>query len=117
MEQKVECFDTRLTAENIDECSARLRAFLNTLKLARRDVSRYVLIVEEILLRNRDELGEQCPVRLRTGTRFFRPVVSLSISSKSEAAVERPDSRSPVRTFWILPSPAAMPRLPEAAKP
>ena len=38
-------------------------------------------------------------------------------SSKSALAVVRPDRRSPSRTFWIFPRPAAIPRLPFALKP
>lgn len=71
-----------LTAETIDDFSAKIREHLTTAGLPKRDVTRFALTAEEIMLRSSGErengtYGTQ--VRLTTGARFLRPFFSLEI--------------------------------------
>ncbi|MDO4816334.1 MAG: cation:dicarboxylase symporter family transporter [Bacillota bacterium] len=60
-----------------------VRSFLTECKLPKRDVIRYAITIEEILLKTSDNIGAEIPVRLITGTRFFRPYVALELDGKS----------------------------------
>lgn len=80
MEPKTKEFELILSAEAVDACSERVREYLTELKLARRDVTRYALSVEEILLKSMDALGQGVAVRLRLGKRFFRPYIEVGVA-------------------------------------
>ncbi len=79
MDSKIKEFQMILNAETVDACSERVREYLTGLKLARRDVTRYALSVEEILLKSMDAIGQGAAVCLRMGTRFFRPYIELGV--------------------------------------
>ena len=83
MKQNTEIYESKLCAETVDEFSERVREFLTECKLPKRDVLRYAMTIEEILLKTSDNTAEEIPVRLITGTRFFRPYVALELDGKS----------------------------------
>ena len=94
MENKTVIFETYLTSEAIDECSDRVRSFLTEQKIDKRDVIRYAMTVEEILLTTMDISTEKVMVRLTTGIRFFRPFISLETDGKAHNAFLKHDENS-----------------------
>lgn len=83
MKLKTEIYEAQLSAAAIDECSDRVRSFLNECRLPKRDVLRYAMTVEEILLKTTDTAAGEIPLRLITGIRFFRPFVAVELDGKS----------------------------------
>lgn len=77
MRKKTEIYEAALTAGAIDECSARVREFLGSCSLSKRDIIRYAMTAEEILLKTAERSGGEVRMRLSTGTRFFRPYILL----------------------------------------
>ena len=69
------------------------------------------------LLCKREDLPPLSQLRKPISSSPSKSSSSPSISAKSDAAVGLPARRSPWRTSWMFWSPAAMPLLPDAAKP
>ena len=85
MKKTTELFETFLTAEGVDACSARVRSFLAAQGIAPREATRYALTAEEILLTAMEHCGDPQPaVRLKCGFRFFRPCFSLEIDGAAD---------------------------------
>lgn len=74
-----EILEMTLTPEAVDRCSEHVRAYLKSLGLPKRDVVRYAMSTEEILLKSLEAGQAGVPIRLSTGTRFFRSFVLLEI--------------------------------------
>ena len=72
-------FNSSLSYQAVDEFSDRVRSTLSGLSLSRRDVTRYALTVEEILLKYIDAGESDNKITLTAGTRFFRPYFSVII--------------------------------------
>ena len=72
-------YSTTLCPEGIDEISERIRGFLAELKLPKRDVLRYAMTAEEILLESEGRCSG-APVELRMGKRFRRYFITLEIA-------------------------------------
>ncbi|MBQ3708599.1 MAG: cation:dicarboxylase symporter family transporter [Clostridia bacterium] len=68
-----------LTGEAIEEIAARLDGFLRAIRTERTDVLRIRFSLEEALLRWRDHFGEDARVRIGTGMRLGRPMITLEL--------------------------------------
>ena len=79
MNRATEEYTAKLCPEAIDECSDRVRGFLTELGLPKRDILRYAMTVEEILLDAADDAQEPPKLRLRMGRRFARYYIELEI--------------------------------------
>ena len=79
MDRQATEYTARLSAAAIDECSGRVRSFLAELGLPKRDILRYALTVEEILLDAADGTQEPSELCLRMGKRFARYYIDLEI--------------------------------------
>ncbi|MCQ2420423.1 MAG: dicarboxylate/amino acid:cation symporter [Clostridia bacterium] len=74
--------EEELNAATVDACSALVQRYLTELKLPHRDVLRYAMTVEEILLKTMETAEEPVRVHLNVGTRLLRPYLSLEISGR-----------------------------------
>lgn len=81
--RKQESYEAVLSPEIIDEFSEHVRAFLIARKFPKRDITRYSMTVEEILLRYSDRMGFGVPVRLIMGRKLLRWSVSLEIEGEA----------------------------------
>lgn len=77
-----ETYSAILSDKEIDICSEKVREFLKGQKLSNREITRYALTVEEILLKTSDVITETVSFTLSFGVRFFRPFINLSIDGK-----------------------------------
>ena len=84
MKQQDQSFEAALCAETIDACSDRVRMFLAGRKLPKRDIVRYTMTIEELLLKASETAPPETSIRLQTGIRFFRPFVSLEITGSAQ---------------------------------
>ena len=82
MKIQTKTYEYSLCEKTVDEISDQARSFLFSLKTPKRDISRYTLTLEEILLKELDE-NQGAKVRFKTGKRFFSPFFSLEIDGKS----------------------------------
>ena len=82
MKKRTEVFETKLSSQAIDECSDKVKKFINELGLSNSDAIRYSLSVEEILLKY-CEFEDERNIRLTMGTRFLIPFISLEVDGKS----------------------------------
>lgn len=72
-----------LTGENIDAASGRIEKFLTEASVDKRNVLRFRLMFEEILLNYRDRFGEEKKFTLLCTMRFSRPRVVISVTGES----------------------------------
>lgn len=80
MKKQCSVYETVLCAGQVDACTEKVREFLRDTKLDSKDISRYSLSVDEILLKELENGKEGADVKLKTGVRFTRPFISLEIS-------------------------------------
>ena len=83
MKRQTEIYTARLCAETVDECSQRVRDFLTELKVSKRDILRYAMTVEELLLKSADEMEDMPEIRLCMGKRFLNFFIDVEISGKA----------------------------------
>ena len=69
-----------LSAEAIEEISARIGDYLRELRTERTELLRIRLSLEEALLRWRDHFGEEARVRISAGERLGRPTVTMELT-------------------------------------
>lgn len=74
-----ESFTYDLSASAIDEMAEKIDMYLTTLKTESKNRLRIRLSMEEILLRMRDEFGENNTCILQMGTHFMRPCLMLEM--------------------------------------
>lgn len=74
-----ENFTYNLSAASIDEMAEKIDAYLVELKTESKNRHRIRLSMEEILLRMRDEFGEENSCTLQMGTHFGRPCLILEV--------------------------------------
>lgn len=72
-----------LSGENIDAASGRIEKFLTEASVDKRNVLRFRLMFEEILLNYRDRFGEEKKFTLLCTMRFSRPRVVISVTGES----------------------------------
>ena len=72
--------DYSLSAEAIEEISARIGDYLRELRTERTELLRIRLSLEEALLRWRDHFGEEERVRISAGERLGRPTVTMELT-------------------------------------
>ena len=82
MKPQNEVFESILNASSIDECSERVRIFLQNRKLENRDILRYAMMTEEILLKSLESNDNKIPFRLTMGFRFSAPFITLEVDGK-----------------------------------
>lgn len=75
-------YENKLTFSAIDEISSLIRENLVSIKIKSRDIARYTLTVEEILLKSIDSSDEELSVSLHMGRRMLRPYIRIEISGK-----------------------------------
>lgn len=73
----------RLTGENIDAASESIEKFLTDAAVDRKNVLRFRLMFEEILLSFRDRFGDEKEFTLLCAKRFSRPRVVITIAGDS----------------------------------
>lgn len=83
MKNDTETFSGVLCAETVDKCSQLTRDFAMELKLPNRDVLRYAMTVEEILLKMSDGGNDGAEVRLSMGKKYLSWFVSLEIDGEA----------------------------------
>lgn len=71
-----------LSGKNIDSISKSIQELLKALKLEKRNMIRVLFSMEEILLRWRDELGEETEVDFSIAPRFGKVFVNLSVKGR-----------------------------------
>ena len=87
--------ETFLSAAATDEFSLCVQEFLQEKKLPRKDIMRYCLMIEEILLKTMDAGMENVPIRLITGERFLHSYITLEIDGKeANVFVSHEDSQT-----------------------
>ena len=84
MKNEKQMFDGILNAAAVDECSEHIRGFLTGLKLASREITRYTIYAEEILLDYLDKSDTELNYRLETGKKFARHYITLKIGGEPE---------------------------------
>lgn len=82
---KIETLNTEytLTALSIDQIAERVEEFLYSIETERANVFRIRLAVEEALLRWQEKFGEEKTILLTTGSRLYRPYISLELRGES----------------------------------
>ncbi len=80
MRRQTETYKFTLTSKAIDECSDKAKNFAKSIKLSDSDCLKYAFTVDEILLKTSD-VAEGSDVTFTTGTKFFRPYMSVGIVS------------------------------------
>lgn len=109
MAKHIETYSSILCAETVDECSERVRRFLTEYKLNKRDVLRYAMSVEEVLLGALDMAADDgTPVTLTTSKRFFATTITLEIGGKAHNVYSDEDNgsalgKSVLRTLGLSP--------------
>ncbi len=96
MKTEKQVFEGILNAAAVDECSEHIREFLAGLKLTSREITRYTISAEEILL---DYLGKSDTTinyRLKTGKKFARHYITLEIGGERENIFTQADSEQGV---------------------
>ncbi len=83
MKRQTEIITAKLVPETVDEFSGRIRSYLKEMKLSNRDIMRYAMSAEEILLKLLDGEYAGRDISLQTGVRFFRPYFSLHIRGEA----------------------------------
>ncbi|MDE7194734.1 MAG: dicarboxylate/amino acid:cation symporter [Oscillospiraceae bacterium] len=73
----------RLSAENIDAASEKIEKHLILFSVDKKNVLRFRLMFEEILLNYRDRFGEKTEFTLRCEKRFSRPRIVITVSGES----------------------------------
>ncbi|MBR5681517.1 MAG: cation:dicarboxylase symporter family transporter [Clostridia bacterium] len=69
----------RLKGESIEEIAARIEGYLRDIRTERTDILRIRFSLEEALLRWRDHFGEDARVRIGTGMRLGRPMITMEL--------------------------------------
>lgn len=84
MKNFVDVYEAAITDATIDECSAKVREFLNILKLPRNEITRYALSIEEILIniRELDQENER-NLSLTMGKKTFRNFIELTVDGEA----------------------------------
>lgn len=82
MKIPTETIETVLCPQAIDECSERTHNFLKSLKFPKRDIVRFSMTIEEILLKSMKK-SEGKKISFSTGKKFFRPFISLEIEGEA----------------------------------
>lgn len=70
----------RLSGENIDAASEKIEKYLVSFSVDKRNVLRFRLMLEEILLNYRDRFGEETEFTLRCEKRFSRPRIVIAVA-------------------------------------
>lgn len=94
-------YETTLNNEQVDEISLRVRDFLKAHKVEKRDITRYAMSVEEILLKSQT-VGESKTVRLYMGKKFMRLFVTVEIDGKAQNLYIKDASEKGVYGNYIL---------------
>lgn len=82
----------RLSGENIDSASKEIEDFLTEASLDKRNILRFRLMFEEILLSYRDRFGEEQEFALLCAKRFSRPRVAITVKSGNYEPFSAEDS-------------------------
>lgn len=87
-------YENVLNATSIVKCTEIVKNFLEDRNFDKHEIIRYTISVEEILLKCLEvNDNQELRVSLITGTRFFRPFISLSIDGKNNNVfLEEPDN-------------------------
>ena len=102
MKNEKQMFDGILNTAAVDECSEHIRGFLTGLKLASREITRYTIYAEEILLDYLDKSDTELNYRLETGKKFARHYITLKIGGEPENIFTETDSEQGVLGGGIL---------------
>lgn len=84
MKQQNKLYEDILSASAVDAFSGYIREFLSALKLSSRDISRYTVSAEEILLNYLEKNYGEAKIRLSVGKRFFRNFIQLEIEGDAD---------------------------------
>ncbi len=82
-------WDTAFSPAAIDECSEKVRGFLENAGVSKQDRIRYTLSVEEILLESQKTAEDSALFHLRAGKSFFRPFFQLEIEGAANNVYSR----------------------------
>ena len=80
MRKQAEEYIAGLSAECVDECSQKVRDFLTELQLPKRDILRYSMSVEEILLGSLDVLNDEAEIKLSMGKKYLSYFIVIEIN-------------------------------------
>ncbi len=84
MHYKSDFFETTLDRQGIDECSDYLKKYLKSNRLADKEIFKYSMTLEEILLDSFDSGAEGSTVTIDCGKHFFRSRIMLSIDGQAK---------------------------------
>lgn len=93
MKKKTEIYENVISPAAIDECSDKVRQYSSSLKLSGKDIQKYAISVEEILLDSL-ESGDCDKFRLSTGKRFFKNCITLEIFGKQKNVFQKKQTGS-----------------------
>lgn len=102
LKHQSEVIKKELTAEFIDECSEKTKGFLAGLGTEKRDIIRYSITVEEILLKMSEKDFGIKTVSLTTGYRFSRPFITVEAEGEPCNAFAPGDAERGVYGTGIL---------------
>lgn len=102
MSNKNEVYEAVLSPSVIDKCSEMTRAFLEKHKIPKRDIMRFAMTIEEILLNSAEKAQAETKIILSTGVKFFHPYISLEIQGDAFNAFSKLDEEQDVLSSSIL---------------
>ena len=86
--------EDKLTNENINLTIQKMEEFLNQMSVNRRNVIRFKLMIEEILLTYQEIFGNECAYTYENIKRFSRPRILIKIKGESINPFEYKDEEN-----------------------
>lgn len=97
-----EIYESVLCDEAIDECSKRVRGFLQSVKQPRSEVLRYALSIEEILIKIREQdPNNEKHISLTMGKKFFKTFIELVVDGESINVYLEDDNHSALGDYML----------------
>lgn len=95
-------YESVLCNEAIDECSERVRGFLQSINQPRSEVIRYSLSIEEILIKIRErDPDKEKHISLTMGKKFFKNFIELVIDGESINVYLEDEDRSALGDYML----------------
>ncbi len=104
MKSQNKLYEDILSASAVDAFSGYIREFLTAQKFSSRDISRYTVSTEEILLNYIEKNFGEAKIRLSVGKRFFRSFIQLEVEGNPDNVYRSDNDKHSVLGDQILQS-------------
>ena len=101
MKKEPEIYESQLNAAAVDKCSEYIRNFLSKINISSREIMRYAMSAEEILLEYFED-SEIRNIRLKTGKKFSYHYITLEIDGNSKNIYAKQESEQGLLNGVIL---------------